>query len=152
MTNASTLNILLAEDDIDDRLLFQDALGEIPIHTHFKSVNDGEQLMHYLLTGQKELPSVIFLDLNMPRKDGFACLKEIKSSQKLKKLPVIIFSTSYDENIADELYNDGAHYYLVKPSGFSQLKITIERALRLIIKKNKSQPSKEHFFHPNMVA
>lgn len=145
MNNKSSIYILLADDDLDDCLFFKDALDELSISTSFKAVYDGEQLMSYLKEKKNELPSVLFLDLNMPRKNGFACLEEIKHSKSLKQIPVIIFSTSYDETIADRLYKNGAHYYICKPGDFSLFKNVIEQALRLILNKGTSQPPHEQF-------
>lgn len=144
------LNILLADDDKDDCLLFQDVLKELTMPTTFKAVHDGEQLMRHLKEATNELPTVLFLDLNMPRKNGFACLEEIKRCENLKKILVIIFSTSYDEKIADLLYKNAAHYYICKPADFSQLRKIIEHSLRLISKKKTSQPPKEKFLLNNL--
>lgn len=145
MTDATPIKILLADDDKDDCFLFKEALGEIPMATQFMAVHDGEQLMHYLNKEKDILPFVLFLDLNMPRKSGYECLKEIKSSDELKQLPVIIFSTSYDEAKANQLYEMGAHHYICKPADFSLLKKTIEHLLHLISKERASQPPKEKF-------
>ena len=145
MNSGSTIKILLADDDKDDCIFFKEVLDEMDQTTSFKAVNDGEQLMYYLNDEKNELPSVLFLDINMPRKNGAACLKEIKRNENLKQIPVIIFSTSYDENIAGVLYKNGAHYYIRKPGEFSELKNIIGQALTLISKGDKQQPSREKF-------
>jgi DNA-binding NarL/FixJ family response regulator len=98
----------------------------------------------------KDLPTVIFLDLNMPRKNGFACLDDIKCNDHLKHIAVIIFSTFYDKKIADQLYEKGAHYYICKPASFSQLKMTIGHALSLISKGQFTRPPKENFVLCNL--
>ena|SRR5688572_13952580 len=140
-----TIRILLADDDKDDSLLFGEALQEIQLNTTFSVVHDGEQLMRFLAKQTTNLPAVIFLDLNMPRKNGVACLEEIKRHENLKRIPVIIFSTSYQESIANLLYQNGAHYYICKPADFSQLKNVIEHSLQLISKEKTVQPPKEKF-------
>ena len=145
----SPLNILLADDDKDDCLIFKEALEELPLSAQLTTVHDGEQLMQLLAKKTHELFDVLFLDLNMPRKNGFACLEEIKADKNLKHIPVIIFSTSYDENIACLLYKKGAHYYICKPADFSQLKKIIHQAIALIGQKNSSQPPKENFLLGN---
>ena len=71
--------ILLADDDTDDCIFFKEALDELLLPTKLMTVHDGEQLMHLLANESTELPDVLFLDLNMPRKNGFECLEEIKS-------------------------------------------------------------------------
>src|SRR5688572_16072019 len=114
MTSNQIRHILLADDDEDDRFLFQEALSEMSLHTRLVTALDGEQLMNQL--GEDRLPDVLFLDLNMPRKDGFQCLLEIKQNEKLKQLPVIIFSTSFHPDAVNKLYENGAQYYIRKPS------------------------------------
>ena len=93
--NLKQLNILLADDDTDDCIFFENALGELLLSTNLTTVHDGEQLMLLLTKNSTENFDVLFLDLNMPRKNGITCLDEIKHTDKLKSIPVIIFSTSY---------------------------------------------------------
>jgi len=150
--DTTKIQLILADDDQDDCFLFQMALEGLSVSTALKVVHDGEQLMHYLTNIVGELPKVLFLDLNMPRKNGFICLEEIKRDSKLKHLPVIIFSTSYDENVADLLYKNGAQHYICKPADFAQLKIVIGRALELISKENISKPPKEKFLLSHLKA
>jgi len=139
------MNILLADDDKDDCLLFKEALEELPQQTKLILVHDGEQLMQLLTKNSNEIFDVLFLDLNMPRKNGYTCLEEIKRNDKLKSLPVVIFSTSYDQSVANLLYNNGAQYYICKPADFSELKKIIQEALLLVFTNNNLQPSKDHF-------
>ncbi|MCD6065456.1 MAG: transcriptional regulator [Bacteroidetes bacterium] len=126
--NPTPIQLLLADDDKDDCLLFKEALDELPFDTQLTTVNDGEQLMNYLLNSG-QLPSALFLDLNMPRKNGFECLAEIRTNEQLKKLPVIIISTSYDSDVSRTLYNNGANHYICKPNEFEKLKKAIHKAL-----------------------
>jgi CheY-like chemotaxis protein len=143
--NIKQLNILLADDDIDDCIFFKEALDELLLSTHLRVVNDGEQLMRLLINETKEFPDVLFLDLNMPRKNGFECLSEIKLSKKLNQLPVIIFSTSFEQEVVNQLYQNGAQYFIRKPSEFSQFKKIIQHSLGLIAQENISQPTRENF-------
>jgi CheY-like chemotaxis protein len=125
------IQILLADDDRDDCFLFREALSELPHNTHLEIVNDGEELMNYLAEHDEDLPHVLFLDLNMPRKNGFECLSDIKHNEKLKSLPVVMFSTSYprdmhyESDIMKLLYKIGAWDYIRKPENFNQLKEVI---------------------------
>ena len=127
--------ILLADDDKDDRFLFREALSELPIFANLETVHDGEQLMNYLNENSGKLPHILFLDLNMPRKNGFECLSEIKHNEKLKALPVIMFSTSYPRDLHYEqdmikiLYKIGAQDYVQKPANFKELKEVISTIL-----------------------
>lgn len=129
------LQILLADDDKDDCFLFREALSELPIPADLTTVHDGEELMNYLTEHTDNLPHVLFLDLNMPRKNGFECLTEIKHNDKLSSLPVIMFSTSYprdmhyEQDIIKVLYNIGAQDYIRKPEDFTKLKEVIYQML-----------------------
>lgn len=125
-----TKRILLAEDDEDDFILFREALGEYKETTRLDWVRDGEELMNLLKTKNTELPAMIFLDINMPRKNGFECLTEIRQNENLKHLPVIIFSTSNDPALVNWMYNAGANLYLNKPSEFNILKEKIQKAIK----------------------
>jgi len=139
------LNILLADDDLDDCLFFKEALEGMPVLTQLTAVHDGEQLMQ-LLTHQKNvLPDILFLDLNMPRKNGFECLTEIKQNKKLRNFPVAIFSTSFEQEVVNLLYGNGAHFFIRKPSEFSLFKKIILKTITLIMSDNISRPAKENF-------
>jgi len=139
-------NIFLAEDDADDRMFFEKALKIINTPTQLTISKNGLELMSNLeiLTAHPP-PDVIFLDLNMPFKNGLECLKEIRESPKLKKIPVVIFTTSVNDNILDNTYQQGANYYICKPSSFRLLVKTIEMVLTLDMKQT-TRPAKENFF------
>lgn len=139
-----SINILLADDDDDDCLFFKEALEELPISTKLTTVTDGNQLMQ-LLYKSDILPDVLFLDLNMPRKNGYECLSEIQISPILEKLPVIIFSTSFDKDSVNQLHDYGAHYYIRKPGEFAELKNVIYKALSTIENNNFVKPAKDKF-------
>lgn len=137
------LNILLADDDADDRSFFEKALQEIPINTKLTTVNDGEELMDYFSKTSEQLPDVLFLDLSMPRKGGFECLTEMKEDLKLKDIPVVMFSTSYTQDFNYEqgmikvLYNLGVQDYIRKPGTIAELKELILHSLRKVIKESR---------------
>ena len=138
-------NLLLADDDSDDCLFFQEALDELPIQSILTTVNDGVELMAYLTQTTSKLPKALFLDLNMPLKSGFECLSEIKLIENLKQLPVIIFSTSFDTKVIDSLYANGASYYIRKPGEFDSLKKVINQAISLVDTQNFMQPNRSNF-------
>ena len=127
-----TCSILLADDDSDDCALFEEALNEIALPTQLTTVRNGEQLMQHLEESESQLPDVIFLDLNMPRKNGFECLTEIKQSKKLEQLNVIIISTSFHQEVVDQLYKTGARLFIRKPTDFQDLKKIIHEVLSVI--------------------
>ena len=137
--------LLLADDDKSDRNFFKEALEGLPIKTELTTVHDGEQLMQFLAESMDHLPQVLFLDLNMPRKNGFECLSEIKQNEKLKELPVIIISTSSDQEEANRLYETGAHYYIRKPNTFSELKELIYQALIFATEEKMIRPAIANF-------
>src|SRR5437764_9445860 len=143
----SPIILLLADDDKDDCLFFKDALAELPVPADLTIVHNGEQLIDLLADEsiKPPPPHVLFLDINMPRKNGFECLAEIKNDEKLKLLPVIIFSTSFEQDVVNLLYKNGAHHYIRKPAEFSQLKKVIYQALVLATQNETSQPPKENF-------
>ena len=141
--NKYQYTLLLADDDDDDCTFFNEALDEIPVSAALTTVNDGVQLLQFL--ENNTLPDILFLDLNMPRKNGFECMTEIKNSDKLKDLPIIIFSTSLDINIVDQMYEKGAIYYIKKPGDFNKLKKVIENALIISAENNFKQPERDQF-------
>ena len=144
--NLKPLNILLADDDTDDCIFFREAVEELLMTTQLSTLHDGEKLMEHLNNTLNELPDVLFLDLNMPRKNGFECLSEIKGSPRLQGLPVIIFSTSFEQEVVNLLFINGAQYFIRKPSEFSQFKKIIHQTfITLIVPQNISQQTRENF-------
>ena len=137
---------------MDDCTFFKQALIDFNIPTLLTTLQNGEQLMQLLssinkLNGLKSLPlpDMLFLDLNMPRKNGSECLSEIQQSNKLKKLPVIVFSTSYEKEVVNNLYQNGAHYFIRKPAEFSQLKKIIRKTVSFIANGNTPERTRENF-------
>ena|ERR1035438_7659233 len=142
--NEAPIQLLLADDDKDDCYLFEEVLREFPVPTQLSMVHNGEQLVQMLLK-LFTLPAVLFLDLNMPRKNGLECLAEIKMHNKLKNLPVIVYSTSCEPGVIDQLYDRGAHYYIRKPAEFSKLKQVIQHGIMLAVNTLGLQPDRENF-------
>jgi CheY-like chemotaxis protein len=128
-----SLNILLADDDMDDRNFFKDALTALPIKTQLKTVNDGDELMTYLSENAHQLPDVLFLDINMPRKNGFECLSEMKDDAVFKDIPVVTLSTSSNKEKIAKIFKIGGHVYIHKPRDFGQLKQVIQNALPIAL-------------------
>jgi CheY-like chemotaxis protein len=145
MNTPRAKTIVLADDDADDCILFEDALREVCSESQLTTTTDGIKLMKFLDETVPPPPDVIFLDLNMPRKNGFECLEEIKQIPKLKNIPVIIFSTSSQQEAINITYQKGAHHYVCKPGNFGLLKRTIQIVLSIDWKTNHQQPPKDHF-------
>ena len=118
--------IVIAEDDADDQFLFQTAFEENGLTFQIEFVHNGVELISYLdlckaAGDQADLPSLIILDLNMPKKDGREVLKEIKDHPVYKIIPVIIFTTTKNEMEVRRCYELGANSYIVKPVSFDGL-------------------------------
>lgn len=150
-TPLSPISILLADDDRDDRFFFAKALKSLPYQSHLSTVENGELLLTYLEKNVRKLPDVLFLDLNMPRKGGAECLTEIKSNPKLQHLPVVIYSTSLYDDVAEILYKDGAHYY-VRKTDFTELKKVLDYVLTSLMESKYARPSSDHFIITGALA
>lgn len=126
--NARPVTILMAEDDPDDRLMAREAFEESRLANSLYFVHDGLELMDYLRRrgayADAELsprPGVILLDLNMPRKDGREALREIKADPDLRRIPIVILTTSKAEEDILRSYDLGANSFITKPVTFESL-------------------------------
>ena len=124
----NSITILMADDDDDDRLMAQDALQESRVINDFYMVCDGVELLEYLRREGKYAdkalsprPGLILLDLNMPRMDGRQALSEIKTDPELRCIPIVILTTSKEEEDKLKGYNLGAASYISKPVSFDRL-------------------------------
>ncbi|PJZ59238.1 response regulator [Leptospira barantonii] len=130
--NQNSIHILVAEDDPDDRLLMRDGFRENNLINPLHFVKDGEELFEFLQNKGEysdilkyPRPGIILLDLNMPRMDGREALKTIKSIPDLKKIPVIVLTTSREEEDMLQTYDLGANSFIRKPVEFSAFMETI---------------------------
>ena len=136
--------ILLADDDADDCMFFENAIEELSVPAKIVTVHDGEAAMEWL-TNTKILPDVIFLDINMPCKNGAECLEEIKAIEHLQNIPIVVISTSLENDIIESLHKNGALFYIRKPSLFAHLKTLLLHVINLVQAGNCSQPDIEKF-------
>ncbi len=113
--------IILAEDDEDDASLFKDLFEELHLGFELTIVGNGVLLMDHL-TNNYKVPEIVFIDLNMPLKNGLECLQEISKNERLKNIRLIILSTSSDARHLSEAYRLGAEQYLIKPTDFLEYK------------------------------
>jgi CheY-like chemotaxis protein len=120
--------ILIADDDSDDRLLVKEAMAETGWQGDLRCVENGEELVDYLFRRGKyqqpdtsPRPGLILLDLNMPRKDGREALQEIKQDSSLRRIPVVVFTTSKADTDINRLYDLGANSFITKPVAFESL-------------------------------
>lgn len=139
------LHVLLADDDEDDRLFFKEAFEDIKIKTKVSTVNDGVELMKYLNEPGNSLPDILFLDLNMPLKNGIECLKEIRSSPKLKDISIAIYSTSASEEDIEKTFVKGANVYIKKPNDFSTLRKILSEVISINWQYHTNGLNKENF-------
>jgi CheY-like chemotaxis protein len=126
--NGKPITILIADDDVDDRMLARDALAECRLANDIRFVADGEELMDYLHQrnnyaepGSAPAPGLVLLDLKMPRKDGREALKEIKADPRLRRIPVVVLTTSKAEEDIYRTYDLGVNSFVTKPVTFEQL-------------------------------
>jgi CheY-like chemotaxis protein len=120
--------VLMAEDDPDDRFLIEQAFLELQSRASLRFVEDGEELISYLVRSGKYTdpslsprPSLILLDLNMPKKDGREVLFEIKEDPELQKIPVVVWTTSNEIEDKIECQKAGASKYVTKPIDYARL-------------------------------
>jgi DNA-binding NtrC family response regulator len=142
--NLKNLNVLLDDDDEHDSWLFEQALNDIKIKTNLSLFKNGKELMDYLLQIDIK-PHLIFLDLNMPIKNGMECLLEMKQDANLKNIPVAIYSTSSSEKDIENTFISGANIYINKPSNFDKLKEVVEKVLQLNWQYQTSNLNKDNF-------
>ena len=120
--------ILLAEDDEDDQELIQLAFSKVTKEHEFKIVSNGQEVLD-VLSHQRETPCMIILDLNMPVLNGMQTLKELQKQPRLNKIPIVILTTSDNDENKKNSYSSGAADYFVKPSNMKDLVSTVEKML-----------------------
>lgn len=139
------IHIILADDDEDDRLFFTDAFEELKISTKVQTYNNGAELMDYLNSEDVILPEILFLDLNMPKKNGIECLKEIKANEKFADVAIAIYSTSSSEEHIEETFVRGANIYIKKPNDFEKLKKVLSDVVTINWQYQTSGLNKDNF-------
>jgi CheY-like chemotaxis protein len=122
----SAQTIAIAEDDHDDRDLTREAFAEIGGNRRIQFFSDGAELLEHLFRcadspGYSKLPSMILLDLNMPRVDGIQALSMIRADSRLAHLPIVVLSTSHSQRDIQECYRHGANSFITKPARFQSL-------------------------------
>jgi CheY-like chemotaxis protein len=121
-------SIILAEDDIDDQNIFQIALEEIDSSIQTQFVSNGKELLNLL---QNYKPDLLFLDLDMPYKNGLECLIEIRNDPALEKIPVIVFSSTTKPSNIQTAYEMGAHLFFIKPPVYTDYLSSIKAIFKL---------------------
>jgi CheY-like chemotaxis protein len=139
------LYVMFADDDEDDRMLFHDAVTEINSDIQLQIVNDGEELIQILLKPVTLLPEIVFLDLNMPRKNGFECLTEIRSNDILHDVFIVIYSTTGSQSEIEETFKKGANLFINKPNNYNDLLTILKRIFTMDFDNHIQPPEKDKF-------
>ena len=130
LSNTEMVEILLIEDNKADILLMQKALVKTDLKTSITVIRNGDDAIKYLTNNiieHNNIPNLILLDLNLPKKDGFEVLKEIKSNNNLKRIPVIILTASSSKEDINKAYDMSANSYIVKPVKFRDFILVVQR-------------------------
>jgi DNA-binding response OmpR family regulator len=135
-------DVLLAEDDHDDVEFFQSAIKDTTIPVELRHAKDGEELFLEL---KRAVPNLLFLDIQMPCKDGISCILEIRKNRKYDRLPVVMFSSLTHKSYVDKTYRYGANYYVVKPTSVAALTQRLQYLLSVEWEKQLYYPPKEEF-------
>ena len=128
------MKFLLIDDDSDDRVLFREALEEVSPETICVTEGDGRKALSELIDS-KQLPDLIFVDINMPRISGWDCLEKIKAQQSTKDIPVIMYTTSSLERDVERACRSGAAGLLTKPADYCELKRCLTELVRSLVEK-----------------
>ena len=138
-------HVVLADDDADDRLFFTEAFEELKLKTRVETYVDGVALMDALTAADALIPHLLFLDLNMPKKSGLECLKEIKRNAKFQDMAIAIYSTSASEADIENTFVNGANIYIKKPSDFRTLKKVLSDVVTINWQYHTSGLNRDNF-------
>ncbi len=141
-TSSTLLNVLFVDDDTDESYLFNEALEHAGLNINLSRAKDGNDLLTFLK--REPLPDIVFIDLNMPYKDGLEALSEIRKEERFRKLPLIIYSTTKNDFHIDSSYKNGANLFVVKPNNFDGM-VQIVKRVCTIDWKNFTTPGREDF-------
>jgi CheY-like chemotaxis protein len=141
----NSLKILLADDDEDDRSMLREAIENVRVDCSLHNVDDGEKLMDYLSQCNGNTPNLIFLDLNMPKKNGIECLMEIRANQKFNDTAIAIYSTSSTKKDITSAFLAGANIYIRKPNDFVALQKIVAETLSVNWQYHTTRLKMENF-------
>jgi CheY-like chemotaxis protein len=136
------MHILMADDDKDDFLILQEAAEKAGEKLQLSYAGNWLELWRFIL---KTLPDILFLDINMPVKDGIECLQLLRKERKYDKVPILIYSTSISKADIDSAYRNGANYFIVKPSAIDDITKIIQKLISMGKEALISVPPREEF-------
>lgn len=134
-----SLDVVLADDDQEDVMIFTEAVSEAYIKINLKTVKNGELLMQLLL---EFIPDLLFLDVHMPCMDGKQCIREIRANPRYDSLPVIVYSGMSEQDIITFFYRAGANRYVIKPLTMEGLKQVLTQIFSHTIEMKSSRGAK----------
>ena len=146
MNEEEKMNIILADDDEDDRNVFRQAIEELGLNIDLKIFKTGDELLDYLHEPEtEELPHILFLDLNMLCTKYEDCLKDIRKNAKFQDMSIAIYSTSTSEKDIQDTFIGGANIYINKPNDFEVLEKSLSEVLKINWQFHTSGLSKDTF-------
>jgi CheY-like chemotaxis protein len=137
------VRVVLVDDDIDDSYIFNTAVQQSNLPIELSIAEDGQKLFNYLAANP--LPDIIFLDINMPFKNGIECLGEIRANNKYSDIPVVMYSTTSNRLNVDACFDAGANLFVVKPNTFEEVDRMVQQICRKEWTLQAKAPSKEEF-------
>lgn len=136
------MHILMADDDKDDFLILKEAAEKAGESLKVSYAANWLELWRFIL---KTIPDVLFLDINMPVKDGIECLQLLRKESKYDHIPILIYSTSVRKSDIDKAYQNGANYFIVKPNAIDDITNIIKRLISMGKDTLLSIPPREEF-------
>ncbi len=140
-----SLHILLADDDEDDSEMLREAIESVRVGVSLHHFENGEKLMAHLSSCNGNVPDMIFLDLNMPRKNGLECLTEIRTHKKFNDTVIAMYSTSTSEKDIDNTFHAGANIYIKKPKDYVVLQKVVSEVISINWQYHTSKLKRENF-------
>jgi CheY-like chemotaxis protein len=128
MSASAIKNIFLADDNIKDCLAFEKAIIDIDVHFKLTTVTNGEELLQLL---SHYIPDLLFLDLEMPCRNGIQCLQTIRENKNFERLPVVVFSATSRSNNIQVAYGFGANLFFIKPQDYPELVYSLQHILQM---------------------
>jgi CheY-like chemotaxis protein len=135
-------DILLAEDDKEDVIIFETALKELGIAYTLRHAINGDVLFVLL---KDKIPYILFLDIHMPCKDGMACITEIRKNREYDNLPIIVYTSNFSKKVIEECYRSGANLFLTKTYTFSALTEKLNKVFAIDWNNYLHYPTKDQF-------
>jgi response regulator RpfG family c-di-GMP phosphodiesterase len=136
------LNVLMAEDDIDDFEILADAISKVPVKIVLSRAENGDVLMKLI---HEKIPDLLFLDIILPQRDGRDCIREIRSDKKFDSLPIIVYTSLKDLDTIEFCYRWGTNLFVHKPQSYSDIAHIVRKIFAINWKKLQYYPSRNEF-------